>query len=160
MNILNFKNIVGQNTNVFIIILYYILPIFIVSVSFGIKQSNTLGIFIFSLVIFILLIVVFFFDKDNILSVSGGNGFLGKIGSSIDELGSKIGELTPDLSSGMCLPITYLTFIGIFVYLLISFTILFNTNSKKKTKYFFFNLFIQYSLLINLLLFIYVPNRG
>lgn len=155
MNILNFYNIVGNNTNIFIIIIYYLLPVFLVSISLGIKQSNSLGIFILSIFIFLLLIIIFFIDKDNIVSVSGGNGILDKFSS----LGSKLGEMTPDLSSGMCLPITYLTFIGIFVYLLCSFSILFNTNRKNKAKYFFFNLFIQYSLLINLLLFIYVPNR-
>jgi len=66
-------------------------------------------------------------------------------------LGSFSDQAKEQLSNPLCFPLNLAQILVIFVYLLLSITLILNTNKKNKSKYFFFNTIIQYSLFYNFL---------
>jgi len=146
MNLLNFQNIVGDDVHPIIIGFLYLLPILIVSISFGINPKKPLQIFLYSFFLFLFLIVLF---KYTITDSKNG-------GLTIDETFSKLKQFSSSLDNEIRLPISYTILIAVFMYILFSFVILFNSNRKNKAKYFFLNTIIQYSLFINMIIFVYV----
>lgn len=149
MNLLNFVNILGDNANPIVIGLLYLMPILIVSISFGVNPKKPIAIFLYSFFLFLFLIVLFKFTIPS-NNVSDGGGIFS------DEIKSKLKQFEQSLDQEIRLPISYTILIGVFLYILFSFVILFNTNRKNKAKYFFLNLIIQYSLFINLLILVYM----
>lgn len=148
MNLLNFVNILGENANPIVIGLLYLMPILIVSISFGVNPKKPIAIFLYSFFLFLFLIVLFKFTIP--VNIIEGGGIFS------EDIKSKLKQFEQSLDQEIRLPISYTILIGVFLYILFSFVILFNTNRKNKAKYFFLNLIIQYSLFINLLILVYM----
>lgn len=175
MNFLNLRNILGQDTNIITIVISYLLPFFIVVVVYFIDKKNTLSIFLFSLFLFFTLTYIlyssmpysnpilqrefknlgegasqYYANPNNYTAEYGGNikKMATEFSSSLSDLSGSVRE---QLSNPLCFPLNLAQILIIFCYLLLSISLIFNTNKKNKNKYFFFNTIIQYSLFYNFL---------
>jgi uncharacterized membrane protein len=175
MNLLNLRNILGQETSIITIVIAYLLPFFIVVVVYFIDKKNTLSIFLFSLFLFLTLTYIlyssmpyanldlsrpfknlgegspnYYASTNNATAQYGGD-----IRKMADEFSSSLSGISDSvkeqLSNPLCFPLNLAQILVIFGYLLLSLTLVFNTNKKNKNKYFFFNTIIQYSLFYNFL---------
>jgi len=175
MNFLNLRNILGQETSVITIVISYLLPFFIVVVVYFIDKKNTLSIFLFSLFLFLTLTYILYssmpYANINLTRPfanlgEGQSPYYNNANNSTAEFGGDIGKMTSELKSSLqgigssvkeqlnnplCFPLNLAQILIIFGYLLLSLTLVFNTNKKNKNKYFFFNTIIQYSLFYNFL---------
>jgi len=178
MNFFNLREILGQETSVITIVISYLLPFFIVVVVYFIDKKNTLSIFLFSLFLFLTLTYILYSSMpyaNPILSKNFPNGYGqnyyastqiptnanikveygGDLQKMADEFSSSLkgisSSVKEQLSNPLCFPLNLAQILIIFGYLLLSLTLVFNTNKKNKNKYFFFNTIIQYSLFYNFL---------